>query len=228
MSIVTVLLPKYEVTLPITKKKIQYRPFTVREEKILLLALEEGNVNAYIQSIGQIIDECTFHVCSIDTLNKVDAEYLFISIRNKSLGEGVEVNGICKECNERTPLTLNLENIKVRNVNKEFSIQFSDDLWVTMKLPSMKDSLSIGENDGDAAIAACLDTIISGENSYNASEFSLEMRAEFIDSLSPLQKMKFKPFFESFPVVEFDHDYLCSKCGKDNHIHINGVERFFV
>lgn len=228
MSIVTVSLPKYDITLPISKKKIQYRPFTVREEKILLIALEEGDVQDYIRAIGQIIDECTFHVCSIETLNKVDAEFLYIHIRNKSLGEGVEVNGICKACKGKTALTLNLDKIKLRNENQETSIQLADDLWVTMKLPTMKDSLNISEDDGNDAIAACLDTIIMGENSYNATEYSQELRSDFIDSLTSLQLQKFKPFFKSFPVVEFDFEYKCAKCGEENNIHIEGIERFFV
>lgn len=221
-------MPKYETTLPMTNKKVTYRPFNVREEKILLLAQEENNVESYIRAMNQIIQECTFDVHSIDTLNKVDAEFLYIQLRNKSLGEGVDVNGICTECDKRTRITMNLENIKVRNAHVMDAVQLNDTMWVQLKLPTMKDALSINDTEGNEAIARCLDTIIIDDNSYNASEYTAEERFEFVESLTSFQISKFKPFFDTFPAIEYDFDYKCQHCGADNHVHIEGIENFFV
>jgi len=227
MTILKVTLPKYETTLPISGKKVIYRPFVSREEKILLLAQEENNVESIIRALDQIFEECTFGVVKIDDLNKVDAEYLFIQMRNKSLGEGVEVNAICKSCKGKTHLVLNLEQIKVENKNAESTFKLSDDLWVTMKIPPIKDSLALDKDDEDAVIACSLDTITQGESSYNASEYSIEERKEFVDSLARYQKVKLKKFFDEFPVLTYDVDFKCSHCLEENHVHVEGIEHFF-
>jgi hypothetical protein len=224
----TLTLPTYETTLPISGKTIKYRPFVTREQKILLLAQEENNQEAMIRAIGQIISECTFGVCSIDNLNKPDAEFLFIQMRNKSMGEGVEVNGICQSCEKKTRLTLNLDEIKVSNEIKGSTIKLADDTWITLKLPTMKESMSIGENQGDLALAYSLDTIIKGDSSSSASDYSIEDRVNFIGGFTQLQLTEFNDFLDSFPAITFKHDYNCKHCDSVNTIELNSLADFFL
>lgn len=227
MSISNIALPKYEVVLPVSKISVTYRPFTVKEEKLLLIAQEEGSVDDVIRAIGQIVENCTFGKQTIDSLNKIDAEYLFIQLRNKSMGEGVEVNGICSNCEVKTPMTLNLMDIQVSNLDKKLStIELMDGMWVTMKYPSFRDALIIAESDGTTALALSVDTIVEGEDSKNASDYSKEELIEFIESLTSLQLAKFKEFFDNFPVITYDKKFTC-KCGHVNTIHIEGIENFF-
>lgn len=221
-------LPTYETVLPISGKKIKYRPFVTREQKILLLAQEENNQDAMIRAIGQIISECTFNVCSIDNLNKPDAEYLFLQMRNKSMGEGVEVNGICRECEKKTRLVLDLNNIKVSNELKGQTIQLSDDTWITLKLPSMKESMTIESGQGDLALALSLDTLIQGDSSSNASDYTVDQRVEFINSLTQLQLGLFSEFLDSFPEITFTHSYTCKHCQTENTIELNALSDFFL
>lgn len=228
-GILTLTLPEYEVLLPISNKKVKYRPFVTREEKILLLALEDGSSEAIIRATDQIIKLCTFDICSIDNLNKVDAEFLFIQLRNKSIGECVDVNGICKECKGKTQLTLNFEQVKVNNKEFKNTYQLGDALWVTMKLPSLRESLNISSESEDLdAIAVSLETIIYKEASYNAAEYSLEDRKNFVGNLTQIQLAKLNEFFKSFPKLVYDIEYDCIHCKAKNQVHIEGLENFFV
>jgi hypothetical protein len=220
-------LPKYTITFPIKNVKVEFRPFTVKEEKILLLAQEDNNKDAIIDSINQIIVNCTFNKYSVNDLNKIDAEFLFIHMRNKSKGEGVDIRAICKECGHKTPMTMNFENIKVTNLDyKQKPIQILDDVWVTLKYPTIKESIALDSENGIEAIAMALDTIIEGETVKSASDYSMEERIEFVESLTNMQLAKFKPFFENFPLIVLDINYTC-KCGVENDIHVEGIENFF-
>ena len=219
--------PKYTITLPISKNKVEFRPFTVKEEKLLLLAQEDDSTEVTINSIGQIISNCTFGKFTIDVLNKTDAEFLFIHIRNKSKGEGVEIRAICTECQHPMPMVLDFDQIVVKNADVKFEpLQILDDAWVTMKYPTLKESLSLESGDGIDAIAASLDTIIDGESVKNASDYTKEERIEFIESLTIAQVQNISKFFDKFPSIEFDIKYNC-KCGHENKVHIEGVENFF-
>ncbi len=228
MSITKLALPEYELTLPMSGETIKFRPFTVKEEKILLLAQEENNISAIILAVSQMIDACTFSVCSIDTLNKVDAEFLFINLRNKSLGEGVEVNGLCKECNGKNFLVMDLEDVNVRNKDFKKDVKLKDNVWVTMRIPTIKESLKIGKDDGYTAIALCLDTMVEGDSSITFTDYPLEDRIEWVESLSPIQLQSFGDFFNNVPTLEFKYYYTCSHCQAMNTIIIEGLEGFFV
>lgn len=226
MSIIDLKQPKYSVTLPVSKEKVEFRPFTVKEEKILLLAQEDNNVDSMVASVGQIISNCTFGKKNIDNINKIDAEFLFVKIRNKSMGEGVNIRAICKECKEKTPMTLNLEDVKVDDVVVNNSINLVDDIWVTLRYPTIREAMQLDEKDGVTAIAIALESVIEGDNVKNASDYTMEERIEFVESLTTSQLIEFKKFFDAFPKMYLDLNYTC-KCGHENNIHIEGIENFF-
>ena len=221
-------LPKFKIDLPMSKRKVEIRPFTVKEENILLLASEEGTIEAITNSMEQIFSNCTFDKESIDSMSKIDAEYLYVQIRNRSMGEGVTIKGICKECKHKTPIILEYDKVQVANKDyKSEPVKLTDNVWVTLKLPSLKDSFVIAEKaDSVVALAYAIDTIIEDDEAKNASDYSIEERVEFIESMTASQIELFKPFFDNMPVLYLNVDYTC-KCGVENHIHIEGVENFF-
>ncbi len=229
MSITQVALPKYTTTLPMSGLKVTYRPFTVKEEKILLIAQESNDTEQIIGSISQIMESCTFGKYTVDSLNKIDAEFLFVQVRNKSMGEGIEVNGICTECDAKTHMTLNMENVVVEGKTDKAlaNVEISEGFWITLKYPTFKESMSLVDDDGMTALALSLDTIVNGEDSFTAGEYTIKERVEFIESLSSAQVLKLKPFFDKFPRLVFEQAYKCSKCGHDNLIRIEGMENFF-
>ena len=221
-------LPKYNTILPISKEKVEFRPFTVKESKVLMLAQEEETSEATNDAIAQIISNCTFQKHSIDTLNKIDAEYLFIQLRNKAMGEGVSVNGICKECGHKTPMMMNLENIVVTNTDEKLKpFKIMDNLWLELKYPTMKDAMSVQTSDGNTAIAMSLAAVITEDSVKVASEYTLQERIDFVESLTELQLSAIKPFFDTFPIIVLDFKFPC-KCGFENTVHIEGIENFFL
>ena len=229
MTIVNIALPKYEVVLPISGRKITFRPFTSKEEKVLLIARESENTEEIMCAVDNLMMACSFGECSSTNVCKVDAEYLFLQLRNKSIGEVVVVNGICKECAGKTLLNLNLELVEVKNKQNVKEFKLADDLWITLKIPSMKDALLITENtDDELPIAISLDTVVYGENSFNANEYTLEEKKELVGSLTKHQLTQLNSFFTTFPVLELNVKYNCGQCNAENTVHIEGLENFFI
>ena len=226
--LLNITLPKSNITLPISKEVVSIRPFTVKEEKILMLAQEEVNIESIIAAIDQIISNCTFNVHNIKTLCKIDAEYLYLQLNIKSNGGGYDVRGICKECKEKTPLTLDYTTAIVTNAdNKLDAIELFDNVWVKLRYPTIEESLQVSGKDGIYAIAMILDSIIEGEDVKNCKDFSMEERIEFIESLTSVQIAKFDVVVDKFPSLLLEHNFTC-KCGKENTIKIEGIERFFL
>lgn len=225
----TMQLPEYELVLPTSKNKVKYRPFTVKEEKILLMAREENETASIINAVNQIIKNCTFDKYNIDTLNKIDAEYLFINLRSKSKGEDINIKATCKKCGHKTPMTLNLTTATVKNADtKPATIKLSDNQWVTLRYPSIKESMEVSsDDDGTKAIALAIDSFIEGDSVKEASSFTLDEKIEFIESLTDMQLKGFHEFLDNFPVLCLDLSYDC-KCGVKNDIHVEGLEDFFV
>lgn len=217
--------PKYELTLPSTKEKIVYRPFTVKEEKILLLALEEENEQRYAQALGQIIDLCTFGKCELLKMTKVDVEYLFINIRNKSLGEGLDVRHKCVACDKQNEMSLDLSFIEViekKDVSNK--IKLSEKVLVQMSYPSLEVSLS--DADTNTNIAKCIDIICVADDVYVKDETNLNDFIEFIETLGQNELKLIDEFFDSMPKVIFRSEYTC-KCGQKNIIVVEGLNNFF-
>jgi len=226
MAIIEMRLPEYVCTLPISKKEIKYRPFTVKEEKILLLAQEEQNTDMMLTAMNQIFNNCTFGKVTIDSINKIDAEFLFLQLRSKSIGEGINIKGICEECSIKTPLLMDLTTAFVNGELKIEPIEIMKDVWLTMKVPSLKDSLRIKETDDILAIAMSIDTIIEGENIKHARDYTEQELVELVESLMNHQLVKLTQFYKNFPVLTIDIAYKC-KCGHENKIHIEGIDNFF-
>lgn len=226
MSITTLNQPKYTKTLPICEKKVSFRPFTVKESKIMLLAKDSGLTEDIIDATDAILSACTYGKYNLDNLDKVDVEYLFIQIRNKSQGETVDIHGICQECKNRVPLTLNFDNIVLAGERKQKPIKILDDVFITLKTPSIRDTLTLKDDDGVMAIAMSLDTILEGSTSKNAADYSVEERVEFVESLTESQLKSIEEFFKNAPRLTLKESFTC-KCGKENNITIDELENFF-
>lgn len=226
-SLLNVQYPTYTVILPVSKQEVKFRPFTVKEEKLLLISQEEKEIQNVVSAIGQIFNNTTFGKIDITKINKTDAEWLFVQIRNRSMGETTEVRGICKECKHKTPITLNLDNVTVINLeDANTTIDLFDDVWVTLKYPNLQDAILLSQMDGTTCLANAIDTVIEGESVKQASEYPIEERIELIESLTQKQLELFSPFLDKSPQVVLDVKFKC-KCGVENETRIEGIEGFF-
>lgn len=232
--------PVYDLTLPLSKKKIRYRPFLVKEQKNLLMALESDDQESIQENIKQVLTNCTLTKnVDIEELPVVDIEYFFINLRAKSVGEVVENKYRCenvvegKKCNNVMDHTLNLLEIKVEGVKKDNDvIELTDKISVKMRYPkfSILKNIKDMQKMTDIAmqmIAESIEYIYDGKQFYYSNEVSVNELVEFVESLSQKQFEKIENFFRELPKLERKIEMTCSKCGFVHKFNLEGLENFF-
>ena len=225
-------VPKYEAVLPGLNQKIQYRPFIVKEEKALLIAMQENDTEHMVFTIKNLIDACTFGKLKVDDLSQIDVEYLFLMIRNKSLGEGADVVSECTSCGESNTMTLDLSKVKVEypTVKIDPMVQLADNMWVNLSFPTMASNYELkGDNeykDVMSVLAKCVVSIIHGDTLYDCKEKTVAELVDWLENLTKAQFKKIDDFFGSMPKLVFIDSYVCGKCSAKNDIKIEGIENF--
>jgi DNA-directed RNA polymerase subunit M/transcription elongation factor TFIIS len=226
--------PTYEVKLPLSKKKVKYRPYLVKEEKLLMMAMESGDQKMIMKTVQDIIDECTFNEVKAKNLPTAELELLFLKLRAKSVGETSNIGYACTNCGTTNEISVNLEAIELDASNAvDPKIMLTDSVGVILKYPTAEDVTKVvasGESEITntfKVIGSCIETIFDKENMYQAEDLSQEEIDEFVESLSSRQFEKIKEFFQGIPklskVIHFD----CTKCGTHNELKLEGLQNFF-
>mgnify|MGYP000423775387 CR=1 FL=1 len=223
--------PTYELTVPSTEELIEYRPFLVKEEKILLIAQESGEAKDIIRALKQIVSSCTFNKVSPDDLAPYDLEYIFLQLRSKSIGETSEFSVKCEACGEFNKVEVDLSTIEVTfPLNKDENvIQLTDQIGVVLQ-PIHLDKIEDIDNtasDFTKIIALSIDSIFDSENVYKSTDVSEKELIEFVESLSRSQVSKIEYFLENQPYLSKQVDFVCKSCGTKNTITLKGLDAFF-
>jgi hypothetical protein len=241
MALPKLEVPTYELELPLSGKKIKYRPFLVKEQKNLMMAMESGDAETIQYNVREILNVCTLTPgIDIDDFPILDVEYYFINLRAKSVGEVVESKYRCnndlgdKECGNIMETKIDLTTIKPEWEEKvDPEIKITDKLIVKMRYPKfgiIKDSVNI-DNVTDVTfnmIASSIEYIYDGEQFYYAKETTKEELLEFIEQLNQAQFEKIEKFFENLPKMKKNIMLTCSKCGFIHNMEVEGLENFFV
>jgi len=228
----------YELTIPSNKEKVEYRPFLVKEEKVLLTAIETGDIDDIQRNTRNIIDTCTFGKLNVKELTPYDVDYIFLQLRARSIGEHIAIGAKCDKCEESNPQSIDITEIKPTEHDESVGYKFSitDDVGVIMKHPRVKDvermeeQLTLSENKVDniiAIIAASIESIYDKDSQYFAEDHTPEELIEFINNLRQPQLDSINNFFLAMPKVAYDLKFKCTKCGHDNEIHLEGLKDFF-
>ena len=236
MALPQVALPTYELTVPSTGKKLKFRPFVVKEEKLLLLALESNDEKNIEDAVKQLLKGCIQSRVKIDDLPIFDLEFIFLQIRAVSVGEIIEMNVTCKDDNEtKVKYNLNLAEVKV-NFPEGHSkkIELSKKMGIVMKYPSMKEFIKtsiIGSAlDADnvlEVIAGCIDQIYDGEEVYDSSTTTKKEFVEFVENLTNAQFEELQKFFETAPSLSHTFSVTNPNTGKESEFIIEGLASFF-
>ena len=237
MALPTMDLPTFELVLPSTKKKIKYRPFLVKEEKILLLALESKDEKNIREAVIQLLRSCINSKIKIENLSTFDLEYIFLNIRAVSVGEIVEMKITCSDDNEtEVPYNLNLQEVKV-NFPKGHSnkIMLTDTTGVIMKYPSFNRFVESNFGEGKEMtqetvteiIAESIDQIFQGEDVYDESTTTDKEFIQFVDSLTNEQLTKLQVFFETAPKLQHTFKLTNPNTGVESEYTISGLNNFF-
>ena len=238
MPLPKVNTPTYELVLPSTGKKVKYRPFLVREEKILIMALETEDIKQITQAVVDILTECILTKgIKFENLSTFDIEYLFLNIRAKSVGETVEVNLICPDDNKTSvTVSIDIDSIKVKKNRKHKNIiKLDDNLSLKLKYPSLDQFIGSNfESKDDQSISStlkvitsCIDVIYTEEESWVGSDSTEKELEEFIDQLNTKQFKTIESFFDTMPKLSHKITVKNPNTGVESDVILEGLAAFF-
>ena len=236
MSLPKINTPEYRLTIPSTDEEIRYRPFLVKEEKLLLIAQETGTDKATYEAIRNIITSCCLDPVDIDKLPLFDMEYIFLNVRAKSVGESVKLKVKCPD-DEETEVEVEVD---LTNINVEMSddhdarIQLTDNIGVLMQYPNFATITKVQKmEEGKETeqlfemIAGCMFQVWEGEETYDAMDYTAKDKREFLESLDHKQFEKLQIFFETMPTLKHEVEVTNPKTNVTSMVTLSGINAFF-
>ena len=222
--------PTYELILPSTGEKIKYRPFLVREYKILLTALDSDSEDIH-RIVTELVDVCTFKKLKMDELANFDIELLFLNIRARSIGESTNLTLKCNSCDNQIDFELDITKASIKKeADHSTKILISDTMGLEMRYPKFQEMLEIYQNfQSDKVVemlCGCIKNVYTDEKLYE--DFTKEELVEFVNSFSKEQFEKIETFFLTMPRVYQHIEQDCPKCGAHNEMTLEGLQNFFV
>ena len=246
MGLPKIAVPEYTLILPSSGKELKYRPFLVKEEKILLIAMESEDETQIINATKTVINNCVYGDVDAATLPTFDIEYIFLWLRGRAKGEVVELKYNCPTCKGTIPIKFNIEDVEIhRTEGHTEKISLTDDLGVVMKYPnialqskieSVKDEKNIDRVF--RTVLLCIDYIYDNEKSYSSKDHTQAEMVEFLESLTDEQFQKIAKFFETSPKLQHEVKLHCANkvngkgkekkdCGYEEDLMLEGLQSFF-
>ena len=236
MPLPKIVTPSYELTLPSNGKKIRYRPFLVKEEKILILAIESDSLKEISRSIKDILKNCILTKgIKVDELPTFDIEYLFLNIRSRSIGESIELVVTCPDDGEtKVNTTIYIDEIEVKK-NKEHNtdVKIDDTYTMRMKYPSLDEFIDEnfnfeGQSDNSFdIIASCIDMVFSEEEAWEAKDCTKKELIEFVEQLNSSQFKEIEKFFDTMPQLSHEIEVVNPKTKVKSTVTLEGLASFF-
>ena len=236
MPLPTIVTPTYELTLPSTGKTVKYRPFLVKEEKILILAIESGDLKDITRAIKDVLKNCIMtRGIKVDLLPTFDIEYLFLNIRAKSVGESVDIIVTCPDdgvTEVRTQIYIDEIEVK-KNKDHTTDIKIDDNYTLRMKYPSLEQFISENFNfkgdtdDTFALVASCIDMVYSEDEAWSASDCTKKELIAFIEQFNSSQFREIEKFFDTMPKLSHTVVVKNPNTGVDNEVTLEGLSSFF-
>ena len=238
MPLPKIVTPTYELVLPSTGKTIKYRPFLVKEEKVLVIAMESEDTKQITNAVKTVIKNCVeTRGIKVETLPTFDIEYLFLNIRSKSVGEEIDVNIICPDDGEtEVPVTINVDEIQViKNDEHNNRIKLDDNVMMEMKYPSLdqfiKSNFDISNNanidQSFDLIASCIDKIFTEEEVWTSSDVTKKELIDFLDQMNTNQFKEIEEFFNTMPKLSYEVQVKNPKTGVESKVVLEGLASFF-
>jgi hypothetical protein len=238
MALPRIDVPIYELVIPSTDEKIKFRPFLVKEEKVLLIAMESGKSEDMLQSVKDIVNECTFQKLKLGEMPMFDVEYLFLNIRAKSVGEVSKLKVLCQDDMETyatVEINLNEVNVQVDGELHSNKIELTDEMGVIMKYPTIDSFTKNGIQNITAAnmidvIASCVEQIYDkkGEEVYDSKDSTQAEIIDFVEQLNTTQFQEVQAFFDTMPRLQHTMTVKNPKTKVESEVTLTGLNDFFV
>ena len=230
MALPKLQTPTYELKLETLDSPIQFRPYLVKEEKILMIASETGDEKSIIRALTQIVKSCTFNKIDVESLPVFDIEYLFLNIRSKSVGESVKINVTCPDDKKTTvSKEVNINDVKVKkNENHKNIIDVNDTIKIVMKYPTLKEITSIDTRKTEdlfKVIPKCIKSVYEGEKIIE--DFTDEEISDFVNNLNSIQFKSIQDFFMTMPRLKHDIEVDNPVTKVKSTVTLEGVQSFF-
>ena len=224
--------PKYQLTLPSTGEKIEYRPFLVKEQKIILMAQESQDENQILNAVGDLVNSCTFGIIDAKKSPTFDIEYIFLKIRSRSVGETTSVNVVCPDDNKtQVPVKINLDEIELlTNKDHKTNIQLTDKFTLNFRYPLMSDLYGIDANDTTetsfALINKCVTSIQYGDEIYNRVDMTDAELNDFLEQMNSKQFAEVMDFFNGMPKLRHIIKVTNPKTKVQSEVVLEGLQSF--
>jgi hypothetical protein len=228
--------PKYSVRLPSNGKTIEYRPFLVKEEKVLMMAQESDSSREMMSAMKDIVKACTFNKIDPNELTSYDLEYLFLKLRAKSVGETTTIKIKCDKCDTYVPVEVNLEDVEIPVVSdKPVNIMLNDTVGITMRHVRVRDLASLTDEKKSSAdifsdsIIASIHAIFDSNGVYLTDETKKEELVNFVSSLSRSHMKQIEEYIAATPKISMKVKFTCTneECKHENEVTLTGVKSFF-
>ena len=227
-------IPIYELTIPSTQKKVTYRPFLVKEQKVLLIALESADDKQILNAIVNTLESCIQDPIDVSSLTTFDVEYIFIQIRTKSAGESSTIGLMCKSCEHLNEVKVNLEEIHMDLPKEKPAIKLNENYTLILKYPQYRSLLEEEITPETSAVSqlygviiACLDSLNSDEERISFKDETQEEVEDFLNQLTTAQFDEIMNFVNGLPRLNHEVKFNCSECFTENARMLEGVSDFF-
>ena len=238
MPLPTISTPTYELTLPSSKRKIKYRPFLVKEEKILIIAMESQDVKQIARAVKDVLSKCIMTKgTKVEKLSTFDIEYLFLNIRGKSVGEHIEVMVTCPDDGKtQVPMSINIDDINVQtDENHTIDIKLDNTYSLRMKYPSLDEFIKnnfdnvsdMNVDDTFDLISSCIDQVYSEEESWSHQDCTKKELSDFVESLNSSQFKEVENFFTTMPKLQHIVKVTNPNTNVESEIKLEGLQSFF-
>lgn len=242
MGLPKIAVPEYTLTIPSSGKEVKYRPFLVKEEKILLLAMESEETQEILNATQTIIENCVFGDVDVKNMPTFDMEYIFLQLRSRAKGEIIELNYKCPKCKGEIPIAVKIDDITIsKNEKHTNDIKLTEDLGVMMKYPNMELQMEVAASKDTKeienlfkTITACIDYIYDKDNTYPSKDHTQKEMSDFLESLTDPQFQQLAEFFSTAPVLKHNIELICKNkkerknCNYKESKVLEGLNSFFI
>lgn len=224
--------PSYSTKVPSTGETIHYRPYLVKEEKVLMIAFETGDQKQALRAIVDTLKACIVEEVDLVNLCTFDIEYLFTQIRSKSVGETADITLPCSECESRTEVNISLQDINIDVGSTENVIELTDNISIEMRYPAYRQVMNLDvENSnetelGFTMLSSCITAILTEEERVDTSEVPQKEVMAFIEQMTTDQFKKVSEFLQNIPTLNQEVRFTCSSCGHENQTRLKGINDF--
>jgi ribosomal protein L44E len=224
---------RFESVIPSTGQRVSYRPYLVKEEKILMMAMETSDQKQIVRATKDIIKSCVFDDIDVNSLAVFDVEHLFLELRSKSVGESIDLKIKCEHCEALNEQNVDFSEINVDVPESNNIIMLTDDIGLTMRYPSFDDVSKLDGDDQESIetafniIQTCIENIFNEDDVWLAKDEGPKKMKEFVESMTSSQFVMIQEFFEKMPALKAEIKFECVSCGEHNTTELKGLQSFF-